>query len=167
MVGGWAIDLHLGRQTRRHADVEIAVPAQSFEHVAAALTELEWDVIGDGRLWPYPDALDDHRQTWLRDPATGFFLLDVIRERHDDVTWTFRRDPTITLPHDEAHLRAVNGLHYLAPELVILFKAKHPRPKDEKDFVTVLPELNGQQRQRLRVWLEQAEPDHAWLDALR
>jgi len=166
VVGGWAIDLHVGRVTRHHADLEIAVPVQSFELIAATLPDLEWDVVGDGQLWPYPEALDDFRQTWLRDPASGCFLLDVIRERQDDETWTYRRDPSITLPQAEAYLRAENGLRYLAPELVVLFKAMHQRPKDQQDFDTVLPALHMQQRARLRTWLERTAPAHRWLDAL-
>jgi hypothetical protein len=166
VVGGWAIDLYVGRVTRDHADLEIAVPAQSFELIAAALPDLEWDVVGDGQLWPYPKALDDFHQTWLRDPPSGSFLLDVFRERHADTTWTFRRHPTITLPYAEAYLQAENGLRYLAPELVVLFKAKHTRPKDQQDFDTVLPALDTHQRARLRTWLERTQPAHHWLDAL-
>lgn len=127
---------------------------------------MEWDVVGDGQLWPYPQALDDFHQTWLRDPASGSFLVDVFREPHDDTTWTYRRDPTITLPYAEAYLQGGNGLRYLAPELVLLFKAKHQRPKDEQDFDTVLPVLDERRRTRLRTLLEQTEPHHSWLDTL-
>jgi len=166
VVGGWAIDVHVGRVTRPHADLEIAVPAQSFDDIAAALPDLEWDVVGDGRLWPYPDALADFHQTWLRDPASGSFLLDVFREDHDDTTWTYRRDPTITLPSAEAYLQTGNGLRYLTPELVLLFKAEHQRPKDEQDFAAVLPMLDRRQRTRLRTWLERTGAGHRWLDVL-
>jgi hypothetical protein len=166
VVGGWAIDLYMGRVTRKHADLEIAVPAESFERIAAALPDLEWDVVGDGQLWPYPEALDEFHQTWLREPATGRFLLDVFREHHDHTTWTYRRDPTITLPYAAAYLEAEGGVRYLAPELVILFKAKHHRPKDQQDFDTVLPTLDLRRRARLREWLERTQRAHPWLDAL-
>jgi hypothetical protein len=166
VVGGWAIDLHLGRVTRDHADLEIAVPARSFNRIAAALPDLEWDVVGDGQLWPYPEALDHFHQTWLRDPESGQFLLDVFREHHGPTTWTYRRDPTITLPDAEAYFEADSGLRYLAPELVMLFKSKHLRPKDQQDFDTVLTALNARQRNRLRAWLERTQPAHPWLDAL-
>ena len=58
VVGGRAVDLHLGPVTRDHADLEIAIAAERFGLVAAALADLAWDVVGAGRLWPYPDALD-------------------------------------------------------------------------------------------------------------
>ena len=30
VAGGWAIDLHLGRQTREHGDLEVAIPRADF-----------------------------------------------------------------------------------------------------------------------------------------
>lgn len=41
VVGGWAIDLHLGAVTREHDDIEIGVPAASFPEVADALAGFE------------------------------------------------------------------------------------------------------------------------------
>ena len=76
------------------------------------------------------------------------------------------RYPAITLPYAESYLQAENGLRYLAPEVVMLFKAKLQRPKDQQDFDTVLPALDEQQRTRLRTWLERTEPSHRSLDAL-
>ena len=70
-------------------------------------------------------------QTWLRDPATGNYLLDVFREPHDGDTWICRRDETIRLPYRDIIHHTQDGIPYLAPELVLLFKAKHARPKDQ------------------------------------
>jgi len=40
-----------------------------------------FDAVGDRRIWENatPEALADTHQTWLRDPATGHYLLDVFR----------------------------------------------------------------------------------------
>jgi hypothetical protein len=35
VAAGWALDLFLGRQTRPHEDLEIGVPADRFDEVAA------------------------------------------------------------------------------------------------------------------------------------
>ncbi|MFT3855088.1 MAG: hypothetical protein QM733_20490 [Ilumatobacteraceae bacterium] len=111
VVGGWAIDLFLGRTTREHEDIEISVPAASFAEVVAALPGFEWDVAGDGCLWPYPAALGEFRQTWLREPGSEVFVLDVFREQYDETTWVCRHDPTIVLPYGEAHARRPSGIH--------------------------------------------------------
>ena len=166
VAAGWAIDLFLGTTTRAHGDIEITVPAASFPAVADALAEFDWDVVGSGRIWPYPSALDRFHQTWLRDRATGQYLLDVFREPHDGTTWLCRRDPAITLPYDLVYARSDDGIPYVIPEIVLLFKAPHLHPKDQADFDHVLPLLPPDRRRRLVTWLERVQPDHRWLAAL-
>jgi hypothetical protein len=46
VAGGWAMDLFLGEERRRHGDLEIGVPAERFDEVAAALADFELFVIG-------------------------------------------------------------------------------------------------------------------------
>jgi Aminoglycoside-2''-adenylyltransferase len=166
VVAGWAIDMHLGVITREHEDIEISVPAASFSAVADALGELEWDVVGSGRIWPYPAMLHRFHQTWVRDPVTGRYHLDVFREPHDGDTWLFRRDRSIALPYVEVYERTTDGVPYLIPELVLLFKSRDVQPKDQADFNRVIPTLTAKRRQRLRRWLAHLDPDHRWLTAL-
>ncbi|MET8122445.1 hypothetical protein [Micromonospora sp. NPDC005189] len=106
------------------------------------------------------------RQTWLRDPATGRYLLDVFREPHDGDMWICRRDETIRLPYAEIIRHTVDRIPYLIPELVLLFKAKHVRPKDQADFDGVLPLLTRTQRETLSRLLTRIHPGHTWLAAL-
>ncbi len=91
-------------------------------------------------------------QTWLRDPATGAYLLDVFREPHDGNIWICRRDRSIRLPYGEIVHHTRGGIPYLAPALALLFKAKHVRPKDQADFDATLPHLSPEQRAALS-WL--------------
>jgi hypothetical protein len=42
-----------------------------------------------------------------------------------------------------------DGIPYLAPELVLLFNAKHARAKDQADFDGIVPHLTVTQRARL------------------
>ncbi|MFD3748154.1 nucleotidyltransferase domain-containing protein [Nocardia sp. NPDC058633] len=165
IAGGWALDLFAGAVSRAHDDIEITVPRADFPLIAAAFPEYEWDVVGSGQLWPYPAAATrpDLHQTWLRDPFTGAFHLDVFREPHDGDTWICRRDPTITLPYAELIRTTPTGIPYLIPEVVLLFKAKAHRPKDDADFRRVLPLLPDQRLARLNSWLTQLYPDHPWL----
>lgn len=50
----------------------------------------------------------------------------------------------------------------MAPEVALLFKAKAPRFKDQRDFDRVLPYLDGAARAFLAWALEQAHPGHPW-----
>lgn len=168
VAAGWALDLFRGEQTREHHDIEIAVPAWRFPEIGERFAEFTFDAVGAGRIWESASlqVLSATRQTWLREPATGRYLLDVFREPHDGEAWICRRDETIRLPYAEIIRHTPDRIPYLSPELVLLFKAKHVRPKDQADFDGVLPLLAHAQRETLSRLLTQVHPGHAWLAAL-
>jgi hypothetical protein len=60
-----------------------------------------------------------------------------------------------------------DGLPYLKPEIVLLFKARLRRGKDEADFIGLLPHLSATGRAFLDAALRISEPDHPWLALLR
>jgi hypothetical protein len=168
VAAGWALDLHRGSRTRDHGDIEIAIPAAGFPEVRRRFPGHVFDAVGGGRVWedPTPEALAAVHQTWLRDPATGDYLLDVFREPHDGDTWICRRDTRIRLPYTDVIRRTPDGIPYLAPELVLLFKAEHTRPKDQADFAATAPLLTPAQRATLSGLLALTHPDHPWTAAL-
>jgi Aminoglycoside-2''-adenylyltransferase len=168
VIAGWALDLFLGRVTREHEDLEIGIAADDFGAIHDALAEFELFVVGQGRaLPPTEHALATHRQTWVREPATGAWRLDVIREPWDGDTWAYERDPRITRTAAELLARTADDIPYMQPEVVLLFKANATRPKDEDDFAAVLPQLDESRRSWLVEALEIAKPGHVWIDALR
>ena len=141
VAAGWALDLFHGRQTRVHGDIEIAIPAAGFPEVRSRFRGYVFDAAGSGRIWEdaSPEVLAAVHQTWLRDPASGNYLLDVFREPHDGDTWICRHDKRIRFPYSEIIHHSEDGIPYLAPELVLLFKAKHARQKDQADFAATAP----------------------------
>jgi hypothetical protein len=168
VAAGWAIDLFLGGQRREHEDLEIAVPQARFAELQSALSELEIFVIDDGRAWPIaekPVTLETH-QTWIREPATGLWRFDVFREPSDGNTWICRRDASLRMPYERLIERTRDGIPYGRPEVVLLYKAKHARPKDDDDFAVVLPRLEPERRRWLREALELVHPAHRWLPDL-
>ncbi|WP_239476838.1 hypothetical protein [Nocardia arizonensis] len=165
VAAGWALDLFTGGDARAHSDLEIGVPRERFDEVAAAFPGYEWDVVGDGRVWSWPDGAQ-HHQTWLRDPCSGRYRLDVFREPHVGDRWVCRREPSITLAYDELILRTDDGIPYACPEVCLLFKAKARRDKDEGDFRRVLPAMDSVRLERLAQWLAIVHPRHPWLDEL-
>jgi hypothetical protein len=165
VAAGWALDLFRGRQTRQHGDIEIAVPAASFPAVRVLFPGYAFDGVGSGVIWEGATAgvLAATHQTWLRDPATGNYLLDVFREPHDGDTWICRRDETIRLPYSDIIGHTHDGIPYLAPELVLLFKAKHARQKDQADFEATVPYMSLDQRETLAELVAHLHPGHPWL----
>ncbi|MGW5867102.1 nucleotidyltransferase domain-containing protein [Streptomyces sp. NPDC055239] len=168
VAAGWALDLFRGGQSRPHGDLEIAVPAAGFPEIRHHFPEYVFDAVGSGRVWPEAEAetLAATHQTWLRDPVSDQFLFDVFREPHEGGTWICRRDERLRLPYDAIIERTADGIPYLAAELVLLFKAKATRPKDQADFEGVLPLLDQPRRNLLRGWLELVHPGHPWLAEL-
>jgi hypothetical protein len=175
VAAGWAIELFLGESVREHEDLEIAVPREWFAEVAERLTGFELfipdsDLTDRSLVWPFahaPEVLNGSHQTWVREPATGVWRLDVFREPSDGDTWICRRDERIRLPYAEVIERTDDGIPYLRPEIVLLFKARHSeRPKDEADLAAVLPSLGPIRRRWLAEALALVHPGHPWLERL-
>jgi hypothetical protein len=83
-------------QTRPHADLEIAVPADRFAEVASCFDDCDFYVAHNGEVLPAsPEAMRVGHQTWARERATGKWRFDVFREPHDGDIWICRRDPRI------------------------------------------------------------------------
>jgi hypothetical protein len=55
-----------------------------------------------------------------------------------------------------------DGVPFVAPEVALLFNAKTPRFKDQRDFDRVIPHLDQAARAWLAAALEQAYPGHPW-----
>ena len=72
----------------------------------------------------------------------------------------YRRDPSITLPLDEAIMRTADGIPYVAPHLQLLYKAKHARRRDEEDFAAAAPPA---QRRPTRLARRHTRPPDALL----
>ena len=153
VAGGWAVDLHLGGRRREHADVEIAVPAGHFDAIADRFSDLDLHVAADGEVVPSdPVAMAAHYQTWAWDPGASCWRFEVFREPHDGDVWICRRDARLRRPYGNLIRTDRNGIPYLSPEVVLLFKAKHRRPKDEGDYAALAPVLTAAER----AWLDEA-----------
>jgi hypothetical protein len=169
IAAGWAIDLFVGLDRRDHEDLEVVVPASSFPEVARALAELEFFVVGQAVVEPVDEAgglFDEHHQTWGLDRSANCWRIDVFREPAEGDTWICRRDERIRLPYSEVVEHTPNGIPFVRPEVVLLFKAKSARPKDEADLAAVLPRLDSTRRRRLHDWIALVHPGHFWLGDL-
>ena len=169
VAAGWAIDLFLGEHRREHEDLEIGVPDSAFGEVADALGELDFHVVSAGIAEPVAgggELMRDVHQTWGLDRAANVWRIDVFREPSAGGRWVARRDESITLPYDALIEHTDDGIPYARPEVVLLFKAKGARPKDEADLAAVLPRLGPGRRALLAEWIDRVHPGHFWLPDL-
>lgn len=169
VVGGWALDLWLGRDTRRHEDLEIAIPRADFPAVRAALAGFDLYVVGDGETRALAaDALPpaDKHQNWVCEPAAQAWRMDVMLEPGDAETWVYRRRPGLSAPRAFMTGITPDGVPYLKPHGALFYKAANPRPKDEADFAVAAPLLDEAARAWLRGALERLQPDSPWIARL-
>ena len=165
VAAGWAIELFLGDRSREHEDLEVAVPRPRFAVFAERLHGLELYVpLGEGRLGPFDPDSESH-QTWVREPD-GPWRLDLFREPANGDTWLCRRDASIRMAYTALIRHTEAGIPYMRPDVVLLFKAKHAREKDEADFAAALPRLDPEARANLARWLRLVHSGHRWLEEL-
>lgn len=169
IVGGWALDLWLGAQRREHEDLEFATTPTGAPIVASYLKELTFFEAKKGQMrkWNLNIHVDtDTWQFWGADLGDAQWRVDMMIERGTPAMWSYKRHPDLKQPRDQAIQTTADGIRYLAPANVLLFKAKHCRAKDEDDFEAALPRLTIKDRVNLRDWLGLYHPDHKWLHRL-
>ncbi len=170
---GWALDLFLGRVTRVHHDVDVVIPRTAVRAAREHLNAHGWQLVLPlkGRLEPWPPGSPLEPDIQLHAHRDGGFI-DLLLTEMTEETWTYRREPSITCPARRAFLQTEDGLPFLAPELVLLFKSKntsvnqHERPQDEQDFRAVLLKLGAEQKGWLQRALTKTDPAHPWLERL-
>jgi hypothetical protein len=170
VAGGWALDLWLGKQTRLHHDLEIAVLRPDFAAFRTSLNRHAFFVAADDKVSVLPsDASpgNQHNQVWVLDEPTMVWRLGIFLEPGDAETWVFRRDETIRCPRRQMIAATTEGVPYLRPEGVLLYKAKATRPKDEDDFKVCAPLMGFAARFWLKNALARLYPSHRWIDELR
>ena len=167
IAGGWAIDLFIGQETRNHSDIEIAVFRKDQVDVKQYL-----------KNWTFHKVVKGERQFWgdefLERPIHELHaireadqqLVEILLNETDDEQWLFRRDKSISLPLDKVWFSSKEGMPYLNPVIVLLYKVRGTREKDHQDFHQVIGHLHTSDRQWLKAAIEQHEPEHEWLSYL-
>jgi len=171
VAGGWALDLWQGMKTREHGDIEIAVPAVFFPEVQARLEaqdlrlfdNINGEVIA---LEPGQAPRPHGFQAWVTDAEAKAWRLDIFREPGDAETWVYRRTGELSAPRAWANGRTAAGIPFVAPQIVLLFKAKWTRDKDEADFARIVPMLPPKDRDWLAASLSLIHPGHPWIERL-
>ncbi|MEW1960630.1 amino acid transporter [Kineococcus sp. NPDC059986] len=185
IAGGWAIDLHLGRQTRPHEDIDVLVLRPHLPQLREQLSEWDLHVAdppGTLRPWPVSEELPSGvHDVWCR-PTPGDdwclqLMIDDLADDHrdeggdevsDERDWVYRRDLRI-----RRNWRTLSGpasivqRAVLAPEVQLLYKSADPRAKDEDDFALTAGALDDSRRAWLIQALQLTDTTHPWIVQLR
>jgi len=169
VVGGWALDLWHGHQSRDHEDLEFCILSEDIDLFRARLPELDLYEVHNGTfayLAPDMRPRPETSQLWGADTTNACWRIDMMIEHGTRDIWIYKRDPSFRFARSTVVRETPSGIPYLAPALVLLFKAKHIRPKDAADFQAALPKLHVQEKADLRCWLEAMYPGHEWINQL-
>jgi hypothetical protein len=171
VAGGWAIDLFVGRVTRVHQDVDLAISRADQRAVFDHLPDRTWSMIvphphglvGSGTIEPWHGETLDLPVHEILTGGEDSHRIEFLLAEIDDGVWRSRRNPKVTMPVTTMATATADGVRYLAPEIVLLHKAEHLRTWDEVDFDSALPELSLGRRHWLFHALEESHPGHPWM----
>jgi len=114
-----------------------------------------------------PEPLDLRSQIWIREHAQAPWLVDGLITPDVDGRWLSKRDPEHVADLAEVTWLDGDGVRYLDPEIVLLFKAVGDRRKDRRDLEVAWPRLDQEKQEWLARSLARLYPDHPWREALR
>lgn len=169
VAGGWAIDLFLGKETRPHQDIEVAV----FRKDQIALHDcfdgwlLQKIVNGKPLVW-YRDerlTLPTHEIHCFNETAQPP-RIEILLNESNETDWLYRRNPKVRRSLAKLQLELSAGVKFLCPEVVLLYKSKNPQAKDEQDFQAVVKYLDAEQKEWLKDAIEVCNSEHRWLRSL-
>lgn len=152
LAGGYALDLYLGKTTRKHADIDIVIPRNEQQKLKEFLSN--WQLyVAHGDLIPWKE------QPFLEPPKNdiwamrdNWFRFQIMFLDVEAGQWIFKRDQRKQGPLSEFGIE-IEGIPVIKPEIQLLYKfhLTTPREKDRLDWDHTYPELSIQ----ARAWLDQ------------
>jgi hypothetical protein len=170
ICGGWALDLFLDRETRRHDDLDVALLRHDqlalYQHLRA------WDL-----HYATPDHTLEHwdgqrldppiHGIWARraDEPTAPWTCEFLLNEQQNGDWVFRHHESVRRPLEEVGDER-DGVPFFRPEIVLIYKSSEPSPKNDADFAAVAPHLSPDGSLWLRTALERCDEHHPWIGQL-
>jgi hypothetical protein len=163
-----------------HQDVDVVINRADQlllrEHMGARGWRFLTPLHGKLEAWPPHMRLEmpRHQAHAHRDGHfIDFLLTDLLLTDLGSQVWFYRRTPLIIRHAQQAFRQSPQGIPYLAPELVLLYKSKNtstgqrPRLNDQRDYEAVAPHLSPEARAWLRWALLAGDTGHPWIEELR
>ena len=152
IAGGWAPDLFIGRTTRTHADLDIAISRDDqlyFQNLLSNWDLQACDPPGSGTLrrWTLGERLENPiHNVWARPDVDAPWPLELLLCDFTETEWVYRRNTKIRGPVESFGWKHEIGLRVIAPEIQLLYKSRNPREKDDADFENCLPRFSIEQK---------------------
>ena len=134
IAGGWSLDLLVGRQTRRHTDIDVTVLRPDIALVRARFATWDLHVAdppGSGTLRPWPvgaELTPELHDVWCRRAEGEPWRVQIMIDDVEREEWVYRRDARIRRPLAALRGRAsYPDMPVLSPEIQLLYKSKGQR----------------------------------------
>ncbi|TDF92148.1 hypothetical protein E1757_30605 [Paenibacillus piri] len=171
IAGGWALDLHLGKQSREHADIDVIVLREEQSTLLTSLINGGWQLYkaenGKLDLWEEGEFLTSIKDVWVSRDSGAPWAFQIMLIDTNQESWVYHREKRIRRSLKEIMIRTEKGIPYLKPEIQLLYKGGSSaiREKDHHDFLTVFPSLTPQAKEWLKTALvKQFRDGHTWVD---
>lgn len=193
ICGGYALDLFLNREIRKHSDIDVCVFENDRRQIVDCMLSQGWRVyqfLGYGKVCSIDFGIESDAGRNLMCIKDGCSLVKLYQTEKADIFWyeffhtgiqqldyieflfndlengklVFNKESGILRSMDEAILQR-DGLRYLAPELALLYKAANTdNPDYQLDYEAVISRLSKEQAHWLNDGLRKLYPQgHPWL----
>lgn len=165
IAGGWAIDLFIGKETRIHSDIEIAIPRNEQLLLKKYLREYELKYVNNGVFF-------DWRNQFLELPIHEIHgtykkqKIEILLNEIDNNNWIYRRINGVELTVDKLLKYSKDNIPYLCPEVVLLYKAKINKEKDKLDLKNTILKLDLASKNWLINAIQKEDKNHKWLSLI-
>lgn len=192
ICGGFALDMFLEKDIRRHSDIDICVFDKDRERICKYMLQRGWSIYefrGQGMVNPLDSAMSSENDCNLmcikgtcdfvkfypcvdskllyhefqHSGITELNYLEFLFNSMDDNYFEFDKTNSITRELSKAILYN-NGIPYLSPELALLFKSSRSENIDyQLDFNETFPIMSEEQKQWFLINLDVLYPNgHTW-----
>jgi len=166
LAGGYALELFYGENYRPHGDIDIIIKRK---HQKQLLEYFEIDrlfIAFKGELSPYRKGEFYEKpiqDIWVLSEDSQSWCLQIMLVDEENEQWIYKRKESIQLPF-EAVFYQKEGIKVLKPEIQLLYKSSHIRPKDQVDFEKIYPNLSNEAKKWLKSSLiECYGENHKWI----
>jgi hypothetical protein len=167
VVGGRCVDAFTGTP-REHEDVDVSILACDVPALRSHVGD-RWHLwnLCNGDMRPlddrHPEIFEPASQLWVRANGNAPWLFDLPLTPDQDGLWTNKFLASHRAPVEDVTWVADDHIRYLNPEVVLFYKSRHRRTKDERDFAVCLPLLSAEQRTWLYDAITMINPANPWL----
>lgn len=168
IMGDWAIELFLGKETRIHDDIEIGIYREQQMQLLRYLEKYKKFYIDNrSRIGKYEKK--EWKKEYLRLPIRELCIeyegseIKILLNEKDDVDWIYGRNNKIKHERSNVIRYTDDRIPYLCPEIVLLYKTMEMRDKDKDYISNVFEKMNESEKK----WLIDSIEDKADKEEIR